>query len=378
MSQALEAYLSGSLAEAISLQRQILSKPDSGEQPAAKDFLLLAMFLHTDVRLGDAVSVLEDGLRLYPDNAELHENLGVCHVAQNDFAAGAAEFERALALGSESTNVLSGLCRALSVLGRHEDAVVHGRKALELKDRRFGNRPPLATVPRTPPPSFDPSDRSRNVIAYALWGRNPRYLLPLLENLRTLIHLFPAWTIRVYVDDSVPDDFRQRLENGRAQVVVREHGDGLPPARKLLWRFEVLSDPTVRRFLVRDADSLLTVKERVAVDAWLASGKYFHVMRDFHTHTDLVLAGMWGGVGGVLPPLQTLVDKFKPWRIENAHIDQDLLTVTAWSTIKQSCLIHDSVFTGCLGSVPFPPYGDLPKGHHIGQNAFIHFKQQQP
>jgi hypothetical protein len=100
-------------------------------------------------------------------------------------------------------------------------------------------------------------------------------------------------------------------------------------------------------------------------------------MRDFYTHTDLVLAGLWGGVSGVLPPLQTLLDKFKPWRIENNHIDQDLLTVTAWPTIKRSCLIHDSVFTGCVGSVPFPPYGELPQGHHIGQNAFIRFKQER-
>ena len=35
-------------------------------------------------------------------------------------------------------------------------------------------------------------------------------------------------------------------------------------------------------------DSLLTTKERVAVDAWLASHYHFHIMRDFYTHTDLV------------------------------------------------------------------------------------------
>jgi hypothetical protein len=38
-------------------------------------------------------------------------------------------------------------------------------------------------------------------------------------------------------------------------------------------------------------------------------------------------------------------------------------------------LIHDSIFQPCLGSVPFPPFGALPAGHHIGQNAFLHFSK---
>jgi hypothetical protein len=158
---------------------------------------------------------------------------------------------------------------------------------------------------------------------------------------------------------------------------LKEQPAGELPSRRLLWRFEAIADPAVRRFLVRDADSLLSVKERVAVDDWLRSPKHFHLMRDFRTHTDLMLAGLWGGVGGILPPPAKLLKEFRPWRVENDHVDQDLLTSTAWPTVRQSCLIHDSVFTGCLGSVPFPPYGELPKGHHVGQNAFIHFRPAQ-
>lgn len=375
MSEALDAYLGGSLEKAISLQRRIVAANDPKKRPNARDFLLLGMFLDADKRVADAISVLQDGLRLYPDSAELRENLGVCHLAKDDFLAGTNELERALALGSNSTNVLDSLCRALPSLGRSEEAIAYGRKSLQLKDGKFGTRHAFGKIPDAAPAPFNPLIRSENVISYALWGADPRYLMPLQENLRIRMHLFPAWTVRVYLDSSVPEEYRLNLQQDGVQICLKEQARSEPASRKLLWRFEVISDPNVKRFLVRDADSLLSVKERVAVDAWLNSGKYFHVMRDFYTHTDLVLAGLWGGVTGILPPLQTLVDKFKPWRIENAHIDQDLLAVTAWSTIRRSCLIHDSVFTGCLGSVPFPPYGDLPKGHHIGQNAFIHFKR---
>ena len=120
---------------------------------------------------------------------------------------------------------------------------------------------------------------------------------------------------------------------------------------------------------------MLTVKERVAVDAWLRSDFHFHAMRDWYTHTDLLLAGMWGGVGGILPSPAALLRGYSFWRMENNHIDQDLLTETIWPAVRRNVLIHDSIFQPCLGSVPFPPFGNLPDGHHIGQNAFLHFSK---
>jgi hypothetical protein len=117
----------------------------------------------------------------------------------------------------------------------------------------------------------------------------------------------------------------------------------------------------------------LSVKERVAVDDWLASPFHFHAMRDWYTHTDLILAGMWGGVGNILPSPTDLFRHWTGWRMENDHLDQDILSDTVWPTIRRSLLVHDSVFTGTLGGVAFPPYGGLPPGSHIGQNAFIHF-----
>ena len=35
-----------------------------------------------------------------------------------------------------------------------------------------------------------------------------------------------------------------------------------PARRRLLWRFEAIHDPSVKQFLIRDADSLLNVKEQ--------------------------------------------------------------------------------------------------------------------
>lgn len=134
-----------------------------------------------------------------------------------------------------------------------------------------------------------------------------------------------------------------------------------------MWRFEVIGEPQVARFLVRDADSLINTQERAAVDEWLASDRYFHVMRDWYTNTDLILAGLWGGVGGVLPPLKQLAARFKPFRMNTRNYDQDFLRMAVWPTVRRSCLTHDGYFD-CLDSKPFPPWGRLPPGAHVGQD----------
>lgn len=323
--------------------------------------------LHAARRFEEATTILRDGTTRFPENAAMQENLGVLLIAANDAPGAIAACEQALALGSDSPNVRDCLCDAYNRIGRTDLAVAAGKASLEAKERLFtGDALAIAAAP----PPFNPHNPAENVIAYCLWGNEPRYRVPLAENARILPHLFPGWTMRVYhatdVDPAFLAELRARGIDLRPMILPHD----VPPHRRLLWRFAVLDDPSVRRFLIRDADSLLSVKERIAVDAWLASRYHFHAMRDWYTHTDLLLAGLWGGVGGILPSIETLQARYTGWRMENDHVDQDLLAETVWPAIRGNVLIHDSIFTGCLGSVPFPPFGALIPGMHIGQNAF--------
>lgn len=364
-----DSYARGDLSEAIDLQRKVLA---SGP-PSAGDALLLALMLFATRDVSGGIGVLRDSLAHFPGNPALHENLGVCLLTSGQFEASVAACRQALALGSTSPNVHDCLCDALHRQGLVEEALEAGRKSLEAKDLRFGGRAPVARIPTGPPPPFNPGNPAENVIAYSLWGAEPRYLVPLLESVCILPHLFPAWSIRVFHDATVDHNYVTDLSRRGVQMRQMILPPGQPGHRRLLWRFEVIRDPSVKRFLIRDADSVLNIKERVAVDAWLHSDCYFHAMRDWHTHTDLILAGMWGGVGNILPSPTDLFRASTGWRVENDHIDQDILSDTVWPTVRRSMLIHDSVFTGTLGSVPFPPYGALPAGSHVGQNAFVHF-----
>lgn len=373
-SAARDAYQRGHAQRAADLQAEVLRLGEETGQATVDDTLFLGLALTNVGRQADAVTCLRNGLARYPDHAALHENLAVLLLATGSPTEAIEAAERALALGSDSPNVLDCLTEAHARIGRIDLAVTHGRRALEAKDRKFGSAAPIVRVPSGAVPVFNPNNPDENVIAYCLWGNQPRYHVPLLENARIRAHLFPAWRIRVYHDSTVDPSYLSLLRERGVDLRVMSLPPDVPAHRKLLWRFDVASDPAVRRFLCRDADSLLTVKERVAVDAWLLSDFPFHAMRDWYSHTDLLLAGMWGGVGGILPPVQDLVAAWRGWRVEHDHVDQDLLSETVWPIVRGHVLIHDSVFAPCLGSVPFPPFGHLPPSMHIGQNAFVHFE----
>ncbi|MEM0945528.1 MAG: hypothetical protein AAGI70_16460, partial [Pseudomonadota bacterium] len=177
---------------------------------------------------------------------------------------------------------------------RIPDAVAHGNRALALKDASAPPAPALEPVIR----AFDASRPTRNVISFSLFGEDPRYLEGASRNAVVARALYPGWVARFYIDDRVPEAVVDALLAEGAQVMQPQ---GWPAERYgLFWRFMVEDDPDVDLYLVRDADALMTIKERIAVDDWLASGRAFHLMRDLPSHAELVLAGMWGAHRGNL------------------------------------------------------------------------------
>ena len=65
--------------------------------------------------------------------------------------------------------------------------------------------------------------------------------MPLLENARIQPHLFPGWTMRLYHDATVPQDFLVLLVNSGVQFVEKSLPPDVPEHRKLLWRFGLIA-----------------------------------------------------------------------------------------------------------------------------------------
>lgn len=262
------------------------------------------------------------------------------------------------------------LCSLATRLGDLEKAIRYGDEALALKD---------AAVPRVDPREpviheYRRDERSRNVIAFSLWGNDARYLKGALTNATVARYLYPGWTARYYVDSSVPEPFRKALEQNGAQLVMMDH---LPAAKfGLFWRFLVEDDPSVDLFVIRDADSVINLQERWAVADWLGSGKAFHVMRDSSQHSELMLAGMWGAHRGNIGGMEERVRKFVAASANVANYivaDQHFLRQQIWPLARGSLCTHDSQFN-FMSPRRFHEDFRLPGWMHVGQNDWVHFK----
>lgn len=365
-SESHRAYLRGDFSTAISRQIESVAEARERGDACLPEQKRLALYLFSGGKIREAVSLLQEIRTLAPEDPEIPENIGVLLRQMGDLDGAILSLREAHALAPDKANVCDALAHCLGNQGSLEESRHFGRLALELKDAEAAARPPHWSLPGTPPPSFLPGDPAKNVIAFSLWGQNPRYLDGAIRNATLARDLFPQWTCRFYHDASVPAAIVRQLRSLGSQVISRPR-----PAHfyeGLMWRFEVIADPGVRHFLIRDCDSVLSVRERVAVDAWLRSDRWFHAMRDFLSHTEVLLAGMWGGVNGALPSMPELMAQFRPRVAPTRTFDQLFLREVVWPTVRQSVLIHDSVYTGCLGSVPFPQGGEIPCDWHVGQN----------
>lgn len=273
--------------------------------------------------------------------------------------------------GKVDTNIYDGLAEVAHFLKDDENLAKYGGLAIETKKQQVAQQPLVAQI-NTPAPTFNPNNPQENIIAYSLFGGLPRYCETSIINIDLAKEIYPEWICRFYVDESVPQSIRDRLKEKGAQVVmVSEEQKKLSG---LFWRFFVMDDPTVNCFLVRDADSLVSYRERAAVDEWLQSKKWFHCMHDFYSHTELILAGMWGGFNGVFKNIEQHIENYiKTGNYLNQRVmDQHYLRFCIWPTVQQSVLLHDSQGFD-PASLPFPAYQkqtdfeDLSE-FHVGMN----------
>jgi hypothetical protein len=180
------------------------------------------------------------------------------------------------------------------------------------------------------------------LISFSIWGNNPMYHEGMYENIRLAPQVYPEWTVRVYHDDTVPQDVVQKMKEMGAQTfhITKSKGswDGL------FWRFYPAADQTIDAFIVRDADSRINARERAAVNEWIGSNRGFHTMRDHWNHNVPIMGGMWGMKRLVFP---AMVDYINDWLEFNAKgTDQTFLQTRMWDQVKGNALAHDRYHDG--------------------------------
>ena len=360
-------YNKGNVWSAIEVQRKIVE--DFADAASYDDKMLLALYLYTAGRYDDAIRQLLKNHEERPDDVETIVNLGVVQLKVGHLENGCTTLENALLSAPDNSNLHDALAKAYGSRDMPELARCHGERALQLKHADVTAAALSGGLAKRPLPAFRADTPKRNVIAFSLWGRDERYLSGAERNAGLVGDIYPGWSCRFYCDDTVPDRVSVRLLALGADLWFMPRPRAL--FEGLFWRFDVANDPQIDRFLVRDADSVINVRERLAVDEWLASDRSFHVMRDYFTHTELILAGLWGGVAGMLPALRPLYGALLGRPTKTRTLDQVFLREHVWPLIANDTLIHDSWFR-VLGARDFPRQARLAPGRHLGQNAAVH------
>jgi hypothetical protein len=343
----------------------------SAKELEAKGALFLQHFRagHFDKALALSRSMIAQGVK----RPVVFADAGVAAIKLELWRDAITYATRALSLDPNHIGSLDTLAHAHGALREWPQAAQAGRRALTLRDQMIAKQEPSSL-----PLSACPATADKDVIAFSLFGGSSKYCETAVLNCIDQPEIYPGWLCRFYVDDTVPDQIVTRLQDNGAEVIA------VPPEMRKwpgpMWRFAAYDAPDVRRVIFRDADSVISQREAGAVRDWIASERAFHAMRDIGSHTELLLAGLWGVVKGALPSMTQMIDAFLAKPVQNAHFaDQFFLRQYVWPFARQDILQHDSIF-GFMDGIAFPdgPHRD---DFHVGYaegSPFLTFTSALP
>ena len=339
-----------------------LTALDADPAPDADAFIQPGFYLFQLERFDIGTALLERAVARFPDHPMILLSLGSSYSRWRKHSQAIPLLERFLALGIVDASAYDALAMSCSSTGDTIRARVFGTLALNEKDALTRDR---HGSPKLNPPG-DAANR-RRIISFSLFGSDRRYLRGALQNVLVARTLYPGWTCRFTVDGSVDATFLAVMAEEGAEIVHDASGDD-DVRHRLCRRFLVADDPEVGYYMVRDCDSVVSPREAAAVAEWLDSGLPFHAMRDWYTHTDPVLAGMWGGIAGMFPDMAGAIAAFREATPLNTNWDQFFLRDQLWPAIRDQAMVHDRYFTAhCARPFPTP----TPKGtEHVGQNEY--------
>eukprot|EP01038_Epipyxis_sp_PR26KG_P011457 gene11457-15349_t len=183
-----------------------------------------------------------------------------------------------------------------------------------------------------------PISTEKRVISFGLYGSKPKYTTGAIKNVVLQKIYFPGWICRFYVTNDVPQDVIEQLKSLGAEIESIPSGMGYTSG--MFWRFLVAIDPTVDRYIVRDSDSRLNARDRMAVEEWIDSKYPIHILRDHVNHCIVMNGGMWGGIKDAVPNMKTYIEA---WTSRDEYMaDLHFLEAKVWPDVKNIQVAHDS------------------------------------
>ncbi len=219
----------------------------------------------------------------------------------------------------------------------------------------------VSPAPISTQKAFWKNPSEARVIAFSLFGKNPIYykgLLDFLKSFQTLKRVnnitdpvwgFDSFTPRVYVPkgkDRVIEgeldayQLKELLDAG-CEIVFVDNGLNKAGKDATFWRFMVAAEPMPEgqkiRYLLRDADWVMTGAEAFAVGEWMASSLRYHRSHLVSICLGPLTASFWGGSHTGKGDFVDLKDfiSFFPYRMKYGD-DEMFLRDAIWPKMKAS------------------------------------------
>lgn len=241
-----------------------------------------------------------------------------------------------------------------------------------------------------------------NAIGYSIFGYNNKhegsldfrsYLRGLHINLRVSELLYPDWKLHITTDYETFNAYSEyfRLINDRIELKII---DRQPLCLMMLYRLypiflDQYNEVKYERVICRDSDSLLSYRERQAVQYWQNGTKMAHAITDSISHSITLMGGMIGFKSGNFRDrmaVQTFDDLIAisqgiDWNVKGADqvfLNRYVLPRVADSITEHFVLGHPQTFRGdCHNFIHDVDLG-LPQeykelnhlGWHIGASGF--------
>ena len=166
---------------------------------------------------------------------------------------------------------------------------------------------------------------------------------------------FPGYVPRFYVSQEIEEGFLLRLVEMGCEIVRKERIDGIDG---MFWRFLAAADEEAEVVIIRDVDTRFTIRDKQAHDAWLASDKDFHIIRDHHFHSAEIQGGLWACRHEKIPHIAQLIDAWP--RKRHFFDDQRFLSTWIYPLIRDRAYIQSDIALFYGEEVhPCPSYTDI-------------------
>ena len=203
----------------------------------------------------------------------------------------------------------------------------------------------------------------KKIISYSLWGDNTRYTEGAIKNVILAQEVYPDWLCRLHIGETTPTSIIKQLQEfDNVELIFRQDACDWTG---MFWRFEDASDPNVDVMICRDVDSRLTIREKNAVDQWIASDKKFHIMRDHPYHATHILGGMWGVKGDLLNNMTDYINSYV--KGDFWQVDQNFLKEKIYPIVREHAFVHDEYFGNHFDQVTHSYLNPRDEKHFIGQ-----------